>query len=82
LLRHCPCLLSTVTFEDRQGQTLLTVRWLPWNASELERKTFDESHDSMRGGWTGTLDRLAEYLAEKQSPINGEAPGQRAGDLR
>ena len=58
-------ILSTVTFEEQHGKTLLTVRWLPWNASELERKTFDESHESMRGGWTGTLDRLAEYLAEK-----------------
>ena len=58
--------LSTVTFDDCQGKTLLIVRWLPWNSTEPERKTFDENHDSMRGGWTGTLDRLVEYLASRK----------------
>ena len=55
-------MLSTITFANQDGQTWLTVEWLPLNPTEAERKTFDEGHESMKGGWTGTLDRLAEYL--------------------
>ena len=56
-------LLSTITFAGQNGQTLLTIQWLPVNATDVERKTFDEAHEGMKGGWTGSLDRLAEYLA-------------------
>jgi uncharacterized protein YndB with AHSA1/START domain len=62
---HWPLeLLSTVTFVAQGDKTLLTVQWLPLNATDIERKTFDESHESMKNGWGGTLDRLAEYLAK------------------
>jgi len=57
-------LLSTITFAQQDGKTLLTVRELPVNATDVERKTFDEGHESMRGGWSGSLDRLAEHLAK------------------
>jgi uncharacterized protein YndB with AHSA1/START domain len=63
-------LLTTVTFEDQPGgkagkerKTGLTIRWSPLDATADERKTFDAGHDSMRGGWGGTLDQLAAYLA-------------------
>lgn len=57
-------MLSTFTFEDMGGgKTRFTVRWSAYNASEDEQKTFDAGHDSMRGGWGGTLDQLAAYLA-------------------
>lgn len=56
--------LSTVTFAAQDGKTLLTIQWLPINPTDAERKTFDEGHESMQKGWTGTLDKLAEYLAE------------------
>jgi uncharacterized protein YndB with AHSA1/START domain len=60
-------LLSTFTFEDEPGgKTKVTIRWSPYNASEDEQKTFDASHDSMRQGWGGTMDQLAEYLARVQ----------------
>ncbi len=55
--------LSTITFAEELGKTLLTINWLPLNPTEEERKTFDAGHDSMRGGWTGSLERLEEYLA-------------------
>jgi uncharacterized glyoxalase superfamily protein PhnB/uncharacterized protein YndB with AHSA1/START domain len=55
--------LSTVTFEERDGKTRLTVQWRPHQATEIERKTFDEGHASMQQGWTGTLDQFAAYLA-------------------
>jgi uncharacterized protein YndB with AHSA1/START domain len=54
--------LSTLTFTEHEGKTTLTMRGIPFNATEAERKTFAAGHDAMRKGWTGTLDQLAEYL--------------------
>jgi uncharacterized protein YndB with AHSA1/START domain len=57
-------LLTTVTLEENPGgKTKLTLRWSPLEATEDERKTFDAAHDSMRGGWGGTFERLDAYLA-------------------
>lgn len=56
--------LSTITFAAQNDKTQLTIQWLPVNATDAERKTFDEGHESMRGGWTGTLDQLTAYLAQ------------------
>jgi uncharacterized protein YndB with AHSA1/START domain len=56
-------MLSTFTFDEEPGgKTKVTIRWQAYNASEEEQKTFDTSHDSMRGGWGGTFDKLADYL--------------------
>ena len=56
-------MLTTVTFDNEAGgKTKVTIRWSPLNASAEEQKTFDAAHDSMRGGWGGTFDRLAAYL--------------------
>jgi uncharacterized protein YndB with AHSA1/START domain len=55
--------LSTTTFTEVGGKTRLTVQWIPINASQDERSTFDGSHDSMTMGWTSTLDQLGAYLA-------------------
>jgi uncharacterized protein YndB with AHSA1/START domain len=57
-------LLSTITLVDKDGRTTVTIRWQPYEATEAERATFAAGHDSMRGGWTGTLDQLESYLAE------------------
>jgi uncharacterized protein YndB with AHSA1/START domain len=56
-------ILSIITFAEQAGKTLLTVNWLPLNPTDEERKAFDTAHVSMQGGWTGSLDRLEEYLA-------------------
>jgi uncharacterized protein YndB with AHSA1/START domain len=56
-------MFTVVTFEEQDGTTLLTVRWSPHNATEEECRTFDAGRDSMRMGWTGTLDQLTAYLA-------------------
>jgi uncharacterized protein YndB with AHSA1/START domain len=58
--------LSTVTFTERDGRTTLTMIGIPLNATDAERVTFRGMHQSMQGGWTGTLDQLDAYL-EKQS---------------
>ncbi len=61
-------MLSTATFEEAgEGKSKLTIRWQAWNASAEEQTTFDTSHDSMKQGWTGTMDQLAAYLAKTES---------------
>ena len=58
-------MLSIFTFEEQPGgKTKVTIRWSPHNATEDEQKTFDASHDSMRMGWTGSLDQLDAHLAK------------------
>ncbi len=56
-------ILSTVEFEEQApARTKVTVTWLPHEASDAERKAFDEGRDSMRQGWGGTLDQLVGHL--------------------
>ena len=55
-------ILSTVTFAQQGGKTKVTVQWTPHEATELERRTFEEGRPSMQQGWTGTLDQLSAYL--------------------
>jgi uncharacterized protein YndB with AHSA1/START domain len=56
---------STFTFEEPPGgKTKFTVSWVPRNATEEERKTFEAGRDSMRMGWTGTFEQLEAYLAK------------------
>lgn len=57
-------MLATTTFTEQAGKTTITLRWLPLNATEAERITFDESREGMRQGWTGTFDQLDQYLAK------------------
>jgi len=57
-------LLTTLSFAESRGKTTLTLRWIPLNASASEIRTFDEGRESMKMGWTGTFDQLAEYVAK------------------
>jgi uncharacterized protein YndB with AHSA1/START domain len=57
--------LSTVTFEAAGPKTRVSVHWIPHEASDLERKTFEEGRDSMKQGWTGTLDQLDVHVTPK-----------------
>ncbi len=61
-------LQSTITFDEQSGGTLLTIRWavLP-SATEEERQTFNAGRAGMQGGWTGTLEQLAAYLASSST---------------
>ena len=56
--------LSTTTFEEHDGKTMITLRWVPLNATESQCQTFAKMHDSMRQGWGGTFERLAGYLGK------------------
>jgi uncharacterized glyoxalase superfamily protein PhnB/uncharacterized protein YndB with AHSA1/START domain len=57
-------MLSTFLFTEKDGRTTFTVQWSPLNPTAEERATFDGGHDSMKQGWTGTLDQLEAYLAK------------------
>jgi len=56
--------LSTTTFEARGKETLLTVRAVPFEATDEERRTFEKGRESMKMGWGGTIDQLEAYLAQ------------------
>lgn len=56
--------LSTLLFQEMGDKTLLTLKWVPLDATAEERATFDGAHAQMRGGWGGTLDQFADYLKE------------------
>ena len=57
-------MLTVVTFDEAAGRTTVTVRWTTLDATPAEQKVFDENHDSMRMGWTGTFEQLEAYLAK------------------
>ncbi len=59
-------MLSTITFAEKDGGTLLTIRWAPYNATEVEIKTFDEGRPGMQQGWGGTMEQLVTYLTQLQ----------------
>jgi uncharacterized protein YndB with AHSA1/START domain len=55
--------LNTLTLsENEEGKTMLTLRGGPINASEEECKTYEEGFESMKQGFAGTFDQLADYL--------------------
>ena len=59
-------MITTVTFTESSGRTTVTIRATPINASQLEIDTFNAAHASLNGGWTGTFQRLEDYLAREQ----------------
>jgi uncharacterized protein YndB with AHSA1/START domain len=55
-------MLTTVTFKEVDDVTLVTIGWLPINASLAERKTFGSMRRQMQDGWLGTFEQLRTYL--------------------
>ncbi|MEO7716734.1 MAG: SRPBCC domain-containing protein [Capsulimonas sp.] len=55
--------LNVVTFTEQDGETTMTLRGGPINASAAEQAFFEGMFDSMRGGFGGTFDQLDAYLA-------------------
>jgi uncharacterized protein YndB with AHSA1/START domain len=55
-------ILSTVEFSQQGPQTRVSVSWIPHEATDEERRIFDEGRPSMTQGWGGTLDQLEAYL--------------------
>jgi uncharacterized protein YndB with AHSA1/START domain len=57
-------MLTTVTF-TKEGETFtrVMVKWVvDSSATAIERETFHKAKDGMTVGWTGSLDKLEEYL--------------------
>lgn len=55
--------LTTITFSEVNGKTLLTLRVYPINASEEESATFESNFTSVQQGFKGTFEQLDEYLS-------------------
>jgi uncharacterized protein YndB with AHSA1/START domain len=65
LSEHWPLeCLNTTSFSELDGLTALTLRSLPYNASEVERKTFTDGHGSMTAGFNGMFSQLSSYLSQ------------------
>jgi uncharacterized protein YndB with AHSA1/START domain len=56
--------LNILTLTEHEGKTTLTLRGGPINATEEERKTFEENFKGMQQGFTGTFDQFEEYLSK------------------
>ena len=54
---------NVVTFEEKDGVTIVTGRSSPINATRAEIETFVGMFESMRGGFSGTFDKLDAHLA-------------------
>lgn len=57
-------MLSTTTFEEKNGQTLMTLRSRALHATEEGKMAFHKLFAGMEKGWGGTLDQLDAYLKE------------------
>lgn len=55
--------LNTLTLSENEGKTTLVLRGGPINATEEERRVFRAGFESMKQGFGGTFDQLADYLA-------------------
>ncbi|MGA2599341.1 MAG: SRPBCC domain-containing protein [Bryobacteraceae bacterium] len=60
-----PETLSTVTFTEENGKTLLTVTVVPFNASDEETRIFAGGIAGMKMGFGATFNTLAAYLARR-----------------
>ena len=58
-------MLTIVTFaEEGPDQTRVTITWEPYGATMTEElETFIKAKGGMTQGWTGSLDKLEEYVA-------------------
>jgi uncharacterized protein YndB with AHSA1/START domain len=56
-------MLSVVEFTEHDGRTTVTVQAAAYESTAEEAQAFAEGADSMRQGWSGTFDNLAQYLA-------------------
>ena len=57
-------MLSTISFEEQKGKTLLTIKWHPINSTASEQNVFHQNRTSMKQGWSGTFSQLSAYLVK------------------
>lgn len=58
--------LNSITLEEQDGKTLMTLKGWPLTGDQTERDTFNAGFDSMQQGFAGTLSQLDAYLAAQQ----------------
>jgi uncharacterized protein YndB with AHSA1/START domain len=56
---------TTVSLESEgSDKTRVTIKWeVVGEATPIERETFNKSKIGMSQGWSGSFDKLEEYLA-------------------
>lgn len=54
--------LNTLTLEEQNSKTILTLRGGPVNASEAEVKFFNQVQSGVKTGFNATFDQLEAYL--------------------
>ena len=59
-------MLTTVSFDaEGENQTRISIKWeVHGNASGVERQTFNKAKDGMTQGWSGSFDKLDDYLTK------------------
>ncbi len=55
-------MLTVATLAEQGGKTTVTITWVPFDATDAERQTFEKGRESMKMGWTGTFEQLEAYL--------------------
>lgn len=60
-------LLTTVTLEENNGQTNLTLTWIPHEATEEEISCFKQAIEGMGKGWNAGMQLLEKLLEELQA---------------
>jgi len=60
--------LSTTTFADVGGKTLITIQWEPYQSDADEIAAFTAGHAAMAQGCNGTFEQLDAYLAQMPRP--------------
>ena len=60
-------MLSVMTLSEDSGRTTLHMVTTAYNASAVERSTFEAGFESMKVGFGGTFDQLTAYLATLRS---------------
>lgn len=58
-------MLNTLTLEEQDNQTILTLRVQALDASQQEQQTFAEGFESMRQGFGATFDQLTSHIASR-----------------
>lgn len=59
-------MLTTISLEEKENKTVLTLIWTPYEASDENIATFNGAMDGMSKGWAGSFAKFDEYLAEIQ----------------
>ncbi len=55
---------NELTFNEKDGKTIVVLKGGPIHATEEERKTFESGFESMNEGFAGTFEQLENYLLE------------------